>query len=142
MIETERTRRALELATKYHEGQLDKAGEDYINHPIAVAEQMTDETTTIVALLHDVLEDCDISPQELQKEGDLTDTVMVALDCLCRRSGETYMDFIKRLSTNPIAREVKLADLEHNMDLTRLEEITDEDMSRVGRYIKAMKYLK
>ena len=139
MIETERTRRALELATKYHNGQTDKGGEPYINHPIHVAEQMQDETTTIVALLHDTLEDTKLTAGEIERE--FGGIISKACQDLTHRQNEPYMNYIERVSQNPIAREVKIADLRHNMDITRLSHVTEKDMIRRQKYMKSLMVL-
>lgn len=139
MILTPLTKKALEIAKEAHEGQFDKGGEPYIYHPIYVAEKMMDEVRTIVALLHDVIEDTKWTLEDLIFFGE---DVVEALRLLTRDDNVPYHEYIKELSKNPISRDVKMGDLEHNSDLTRLKEITEEDLERVKKYEKSMHYLK
>lgn len=136
-----KTELALALAAYAHEGQKDKAGADYIEHPKAVAANFTDEDRTIVALLHDVLEDTDISEMVIQEL--FGDTVLSALECLTHEENEEYLSYVLRAIKNPIARDVKKADLLHNMDLARLPEVDIKDISRLeNKYIPALKVIK
>ena len=132
------TKKAMDIAYTKHTGQIDKSGVPYIFHPIILAETMTDEVTTIVALLHDVLEDSDIKLSDLACFGD---EVTEALSLLTRSSSDDYYDYIERLSTNDIARKVKLADLKHNSDLSRLDSISEKDLKRQKKYLKSISYL-
>ncbi|MGN0162973.1 MAG: HD domain-containing protein, partial [Candidatus Ornithomonoglobus sp.] len=134
------TRKAMLIAFNAHNGQLDKAGVPYIYHPIHVAESMPDELTTCVALLHDVLEDSEITIHDLIKEG-FSEDVIDALSVLTHNKSVSYMDYIKEINKNPIARKVKLADLAHNSDLTRLDIVTDKDRNRSEKYKKAIAFL-
>ena len=127
--------KALTIATKAHEGQTDKAGEQYILHPITVASQLEDETDQIVALLHDVLEDTSVSKEELAT--DFGEEIMEALDYLTKRDDENYFDYIRRAGQNPIAKRVKKADLLHNMELGRLDAFSDESDLMFEKYEKA-----
>jgi len=140
MIYTDMTRKAVKIAFKAHAGQLDKSGLPYILHPIHLAEQMETEDTCVVALLHDVVEDTDMTLEELAAEG-FTDVQLEALRLLTHGSDISYMDYVRRLKHNPVARAVKLADLRHNSDLTRLTEVRESDMDRVRKYERAMKLL-
>ena len=117
MIYTILTNRALRLAYDAHEGQEDKSGLPYIFHPYHLAEQMTDETSVCVALLHDILEDTSVSLEELQAlfPAEVTDAVLL----LTRKPGQDYLAYIRELKANPIARRVKLEDLKHNSDASR-----------------------
>ena len=117
MIYTELTREAMNIAYKAHHGQKDKGGFPYINHPLHIAEQMDDEYSTCVALLHDVVEDSDITCNDLSKI--FPYDIVNAVNLLTRRDRELYSDYIGRIKKNPIATKVKLADLAHNMDKTR-----------------------
>ncbi|MCD8119995.1 MAG: HD domain-containing protein [Lachnospiraceae bacterium] len=139
MIYTELTNRALRLAYKAHEGQYDRAGIPYVFHPLHMAEQMTDETATCVALLHDVVEDTQMSMEELAEE--FPEEVIEALHLLTREPGTDYYDYIRNLSGNPVAKAVKLADLAHNSDETRFagcDYIPEEQLERWRRkYSKA-----
>ena len=129
--------RAIAIAAEAHAGQADKAGVPYILHPIRVMLRMQTLEERIVAVLHDVLEDCPAwSASRLWDEG-FGPAVLAALDALTRREGEPYMEFVRRAAADPIARRVKLADLEDNLDATRLAELTARDRSRMDRYRRA-----
>lgn len=140
MIYTDLTRKAIKFCIKAHEGQLDKSGIPYMLHPIHVAEQMEDELTTCVALLHDVVEDTDYTIEDVKKEG-FPDSVVEAVRVLTKPRNIPYMDYIKVVKTNPIAVKVKLADIEHNSDLTRVVEVTEMDLRRNEKYKKAKEFL-
>ena len=103
-----------------HHGQYDKLGVPYVLHPVAVAEQMTTEKEILVALLHDVVEDTSVTLDDLRDRG-YTDEVVAAVDILTRRSGEPYSTYIERVSTSELARRVKLADLQHNLQPDRVK---------------------
>jgi len=132
---------AIQLAVKVHQGQVDKSGQVYILHPLRVMFAVEGETARMVAVLHDVVEDSQYTFDDLREMG-YSDEVIDALDCLTRRNDETYIEFVKRASTNQIARQVKLADIEDNMDIRRLQDITDKDHERLKRYRQAWAYLK
>lgn len=140
MIYTELTKRAMCLACAAHEGQQDKGGFPYIHHPLHVAERMTTELSTVTALLHDVVEDTDWTLERLQKEA-FPEEVLEALALLTHKKGVPYLDYVRALRKNPIAREVKLRDLRHNSDLSRLEKVTEKDMARVKKYARAIRIL-
>ena len=131
---------ALSIATKAHRGQFDKAGIDYIEHPIFVASQVDSEEEKAVALLHDVIEDSSVTAEELLNAG-LPETVVTAVQILSKKKGQDYQTYLKTVKSNPLARAVKLADLKHNSDLSRLETITDKDLERLEKYKKAIDYL-
>ena len=131
---------ALSIATKAHRGQFDKAGIDYIEHPIFVASQVDSEEERAVALLHDVIEDSSVTAEELLNAG-LPETVVTAVQILSKKKGQDYQTYLKTVKSNPLARAVKLADLKHNSDLLRLETITDKDLERLEKYKKAIDYL-
>lgn len=118
MIYTEMVNKAIRLAYKAHEGAVDKSGIPYILHPVHLAEQMTDELTTVTALLHDVVEDTTITLDDLRREG-FPEEVITALGLLTHREGVPYMEYVAAIKSDPIARAVKLADLRHNMDASR-----------------------
>lgn len=141
MIYTNLTKKAMKLAFKKHINQLDKSGMPYIFHPIHIAEQMVDEDTTIVALLHDVMEDTSTSINELRAYG-FSEEVLEALTLLNHDKSVEYEIYIQNISQNPLATKVKIADLEHNSDLTRLDSITQKDMDRVQKYRQSLNYLK
>lgn len=125
--------RAIEIAVEAHRGHVDKAGDPYVLHPLAVMLRFRDPDARIVAVLHDAVEDSNLALADLQAGG-FSDAVVAAVDALTRRDGESYGEFIARLRPNPLARRVKLADLEHNMDLRRIASPTSEDLERIARY--------
>ena len=131
---------ALSIATKAHRGQFDKVGIDYIEHPIYVASQVDTEEEKAVALLHDVIEDSSVTAEELLNAG-LPETVVTAVQILSKKKGQDYQTYLKTVKSNPLARAVKLADLKHNSDLSRLETITDKDLEGLEKYKKAIDYL-
>ena len=139
MINTKLTRLASRIAYKAHEGQTDKAGVPYIFHPIHIAEQMDSEESCVVALLHDVIEDSDITLEILSKY--FNDDIITALRVLTKKEYDDYVMYIKRVKTNKLAAKVKIKDLEHNRDLTRLDEVTDRDKKRSMKYWEAIRYL-
>lgn len=139
MINTKLTRLASKIAYKAHEGQTDKAGVPYIFHPIHIAEQMDSEESCVVALLHDVIEDSDITLEILSKY--FNDDIITALRVLTKKENDDYLMYIKRVKTNKLATKVKIKDLEHNRDLTRLDEVTDKDRKRSLKYWQAIRYL-
>ena len=132
--------RAIELAKQHHEGQTDKAGKPYIEHPLRVMNQVESEEEKIVAVLHDIVEDTDISLDDLRNEG-FSEEVVSAVECLTKQDGENYDSYIERISFNPLAVKIKLADLEDNRDLTRLPQVTDKDLERLEKYDKALEKL-
>ena len=132
--------RAIELAKQHHEGQTDKAGKPYIEHPLRVMNQVESEEEKIVAVLHDIVEDTDISLDDLRNEG-FSKEVVDAVECLTKQDDENYDSYIERISFNPLAVKIKLADLEDNRDLTRLPEVTDKDLERIEKYDKALENL-
>lgn len=117
MIYTELTNKAMKLAYDAHNGQLDYNGIPYIFHPIHLAEQMDDEISCCVALLHDVVEDTDVTMDTLKEifPTEITD----ALCLLTHSSEEDYFDYVRRIAKHPVAKKVKLADLAHNSDQSR-----------------------
>lgn len=119
MIYTPLTNKVMCFAYQAHHGQLDHNGVPYIFHPIHVAEQMEEEISCCVALLHDVLEDTPVTPEELSREFPRPVVEVVCL--LTRREGEDYLSYIRRIRQNPVAVRVKLADLAHNLDQTRCQ---------------------
>lgn len=132
--------KAMQIAIKVHRGQLDKGGNDYINHPIRVSENCNSDEDKIAALLHDTIEDGDITADYLLMQGFPHDIVDAVLS-VSRKRGEDYFEFIQRCKANPIGRRVKICDLEDNMDITRLNELTEKDIERLKKYHKAYKML-
>lgn len=139
LIYSDLVRKAFKIAYKAHEGQVDKAGMPYILHPIEVAEQMGSEYEQCVALLHDVVEDTDVSFEDLEKE--FPAKIVEGVRYLTRPEDMSYMDYVRRAKSHPIARKVKMADLRHNMREDRLLVITDKDKARIKKYKKALKVL-
>ena len=140
MIYTDKTKKALKLCFEAHKNQVDKSGMPYVFHPFHVAEQMTDEAATIVALLHDVVEDTDYTLEDLAAEG-FGKEILEAVALMTHEDDVPYLDYVAKLKENPIARAVKLADLAHNSDLSRIGEIDDETRERLEKYKKAMALL-
>jgi (p)ppGpp synthase/HD superfamily hydrolase len=133
--------RAVEIAQEAHKGVKDKGGHDYIHHPIRVMHAMSNDQEKIVAILHDVVEDSDWTFDRLKEEG-FEDSAIESLRCVTKYSEEDYQEFIKRAATNKIATKVKIADIEDNLDLSRLGTLTEKDLTRIEKYKKALKYLK
>ena len=140
MIYTPLTKKAMKLCFTAHKDQLDKSGLPYVFHPLHLAEQMTDELTTVTALLHDVIEDTDYTLSNLARMG-FPAEVLDALRLLTHDPAVPYMDYVARIKKNPIARAVKLADLHHNSDLTRLDTVTQRDIERAEKYQSAIRLL-
>lgn len=140
MIYTEMTKKALKISFTAHKDQLDKSGIPYVYHPFHLAEQMNDEDTTIVALLHDVVEDTDITFDDLSNMG-FSFKIIEALKLLTHKRDVPYMEYVKNIKKNPIASAVKIADLKHNSDLSRLDIIDEKALTRKEKYIKAIAIL-
>ena len=140
MLYTKLTKKAMKIAFAAHKNQTDKNGIPYIYHPIHLAEQMADEKTICVALLHDVVEDTDITFEQLAREG-FPDDIIEALKLLTHDDSIQYMDYVKEIKSNPIAAAVKLADLKHNSDLTRLDVIDEKAINRAEKYENAISLL-
>ena len=140
MIYTEKTKKALRLCFDAHKEQNDKSGLPYVFHPFHLAEQMETEETTIVALLHDIVEDTNITLAELS-EKEFDDAVIEALALLTHDKDTDYMDYVRAIKQNPIAKAVKLADLRHNSDLTRLDVIDEKALKRRETYLEAIDFL-
>jgi (p)ppGpp synthase/HD superfamily hydrolase len=133
--------RAIEIATEAHKGQHDKSGKDYIGHPLRVMEMGKTEDEKIVGVLHDVVEDSEWTFEMLEAEG-FSEEVMAALRCVTKISEkESYDDFIERVKKNPLAVSVKINDLTDNMDIRRLPYLSDKDVKRLKKYLKAYKRL-
>ncbi len=139
MIYTDLTKKALKISFNAHKDQLDKSGMPYVYHPFHLAEQMDDEYSTCVALLHDVVEDTDMTLDELSEifPKEVTD----AISMMTHNDSVPYLDYVRTIKSNQIASKVKLADLKHNSDLTRLDTVDDKALERVEKYKKAIKIL-
>ena len=136
MIYTDQTKKALKLCFEAHKEQVDKSGLPYVFHPFHLAEQMRTEETTVVALLHDVIEDTSYTREDLAKMG-FSEAVLTALTLLTHEEGVDYMDYVRAIKENPIVRAVKLADLEHNSDLTRMDAVDGKTLARREKYLRA-----
>ena len=132
---------AIALAVQAHRGQRDKAGQTYILHPLRVMLRLETDAERMVAVLHDVVEDSAWTLEQLRAAG-YPEDVLGALDCLTKREGESYEAFIERVRPHALARRVKLADLEDNMDVRRLMAVTPKDAERLARYRAAWARLK
>ena len=141
-VKRTRLEKAIRLATQSHAKirQKDKAGKPYILHPLRIMVRMRTEAEMMAAVLHDVVEDTGWTLDALRKEG-FPEEVVEAVDCLTQRKGEAYKDFIERLKPNLIARRVKLADLEDNMDVKRITRLSDRDTQRINKYLRFWKVL-
>ncbi len=132
---------ALKLATIAHSGQFDKGGKPYILHPISVAKIVETEEEKTVALLHDVIEDTPVTLEELRENG-FPESVVVAVDVLTKRPGVDYEDYIQGVKQNTLALAVKIADMTHNMDLSRIQNPTTKDYARIEKYERILAELK
>jgi len=128
-------KKAEAFASEMHSGQVDRGGVPYIEHPKAVASKLEGETEKVVAWLHDVVEDTEATVQEIREM--FGDEVADAVSVLTHEEGVPYLDYIRKIKGNEIARKVKMADLSHNMDVSRLPILTDADWKRVEKYKKA-----
>ena len=140
MIYTTQTRKAMRLAYLAHHGQSDRSGVPYIFHPLHLAEQMQTEDEIVAALLHDVVEDTPVSLADLEQAG-FSPEALEAVLLLTHEKGIDYFDYINALKQNPIARSVKLADLRHNSDLSRLKDHSEKTRERLEKYAAAIKLL-
>lgn len=131
---------ALQLCYTAHKNQLDKGKKPYYFHPIYVALNLKDENQKIVALLHDVIEDTEITLDDLRREG-FSESIIEAVNILTRKKDESYDSYIQRIKSNALSKAVKIEDLKHNSDVTRMESITEKDRMRIEKYKRALKYL-
>ena len=135
--------KAIAIAVEAHAGKKDKAGQPYIIHPLRVMFRVETEDERIVAVLHDVVEDHgDVWPVERLRQTGFSQHILDALDCVTKRTGETYEQFVERSASNPVALRVKLADLEDIMDVRRLSDLKEQDLSRFNRYLAAYRRLR
>ncbi|MBR2377641.1 MAG: bifunctional (p)ppGpp synthetase/guanosine-3',5'-bis(diphosphate) 3'-pyrophosphohydrolase [Clostridia bacterium] len=140
MIYTKLTKKALRVCFDAHKEQVDKTGLPYVFHPFHLAEQMDDEISTICALLHDVVEDTPITFEDLLAMG-FNEKIIEVLKLLTHEESVPYMDYVRKISTNSVAKKVKIADLKHNSDVTRLEVLNEYDLTRNEKYSKALAIL-
>ena len=132
--------KAYEIAKRAYLGQVDKAGEDYIKHPQKVASFVKSDEEKAVAYLHDVIEDTELTLEDLH-EYEFSKEVIEAVDIITKKKGEDYQSYLNSVKKNKLARAVKLADLRHNSDLTRLTKVTEKDIERKEKYQKAIDFL-
>ena len=125
--------KALILAVQAHRGQVDKGGQPYILHPLRLMQKLDSEAGKIVALLHDVVEDSDVRLTDLIEQG-FSEKIVSAVDALTKRPDEDYECYLARVADNKIARDVKVEDLKDNLDVTRLESLSDGDLRRISKY--------
>lgn len=140
MIYTSMTKQALKICYNAHLNQVDKSGLPYVFHPFHLAEQMDTEETVCIALLHDVIEDTNYTFEDLIKAG-FNENIINALMLLTHKDDTPYMEYIKKIKTNPLATKVKLADLHHNSDLSRLDLTINQIPPKIELYKAAIKYL-
>ena len=131
---------AISLAAEAHAGQTDKAGAPYVLHLLRVMQAQTTKEAMMVGVLHDLVEDTDFSFDDLRERG-YPDEVIEALRHVTKQDGEPYQEFAERAGQHPVARQIKIADLEDNMDVTRLDEISEEDANRLAKYRRAHRHL-
>ena len=131
-------KKAISLAERAHQGQVDKGGHPYIGHPKRVMGKCETTEEKIAAILHDVLEDTDYTADDLRKEG-FSEEIISALFCLTHKEGEGYIEYIERICENSLAVQVKYADLQDNMDLSRIPDPTEKDLARLEKYKLAKK---
>jgi len=132
---------AYNIASKAHKGQKDKGGEDYFKHPLTVSNKLSGEKDKIVALLHDVIEDTDVTVNDLREAG-FSDEVVLAVSVITKKDGEDYEEDLNRVKQNPIALRVKIADMEHNSDISRIKNPTEKDLKRLEKYRIRLKELR
>ena len=128
--------KAINIALEAHRGQVDKAGKPYILHPLRLMNDLESEIEMISAVLHDVIEDSHLTAEDLKKEG-IPDEAIEIIKCLTKRSNESYEDFIKRISMNKKAANVKIKDIKDNMNIARLDSVNQKDLDRLAKYHKA-----
>lgn len=141
MNSAELLERAIAIAVGAHHGQKDRNGAPYILHPLRVMARVDTDAEKTIAILHDVVEDTDWTFERLEKEG-FPDEIIEPLKCVTKKEGEEYDAFVKRSASNDLARRVKLAALEDNMDIRRLSTITEKDVERLRKYLRAWRFLR
>ena len=139
IMKQSQSKKAYEIAKKAHLGQIDRAGEDYIKHPEKVASFVNSDEEKAVAYLHDVIEDTELTLEDLREYG-FSEEVLKAVDVITKKKGQDYQTYLNSVKENKLARVVKLADLGHNSDLTRLIDITEKDRERKEKYQKTIDF--
>jgi (p)ppGpp synthase/HD superfamily hydrolase len=132
--------KALEIALKAHWHQKDKAGNSYILHPLRVMQKGKTTNEQIVGILHDVVEDSAITYADLEAAGFSTE-IIAAVNALTKRPNESYEQFIQRVLHNPLAIKVKMNDISDNLDVTRLNQLTEKDTQRINKYLESLRIL-
>jgi (p)ppGpp synthase/HD superfamily hydrolase len=132
--------RAIAIAAKAHEGQVDKAGNPYLDHPLFVMENVNSLEQKIVAVLHDAVEDSELTLEQLRSEG-FPEVLVSAIAAITKIEGEAYATYLERVIANPIALRVKIADVTHNLDLRRIANPTEADFQRIAKYKKVLSQL-
>lgn len=132
---------AIDIARRAHAGQVDKGGAPYIEHPLRVMAALDDPETKIAGVLHDVVEDSDITLADLREAG-LPETSVAAVEALTKRSGEAYEAYLARVMANRMALRVKIADMTDNSDLSRLPSPTEKDLRRHDKYQRILPRLR
>ncbi len=140
MVYSKLINKTLAFIYNAHAGAFDKCGVPYVFHPLTVASNMDDENSTLLALLHDVVEDTEYTFEDIKALG-IPDEVIEGLKLLTHDKDEDYFSYVTKIKQNPLATKVKLADLKHNSDLSRMEKVTDYDLERVKKYNKAKEIL-
>jgi (p)ppGpp synthase/HD superfamily hydrolase len=133
--------RAITIATKAHEGQVDKAGNPYLDHPLFVRENVHSIEQKIVAVLHDAVEDSELTLEQLRSEG-FPEVLVSAIAAITKIEGEAYTAYLERVIANPIALRVKIADVTHNLDLRRIANPTEADFQRIAKYQQVLSQLR
>ncbi|NQE35507.1 HD domain-containing protein [Microcoleus asticus] len=133
--------RAIAIAAKAHEGQVDKAGNPYFDHPLFVMENVNSIDQKIVAVLHDAVEDSELTLEQLRSEG-FPEVLVSAIEAITKIEGEAYAAYLERVIANPIALPVKIADVSHNLDLRRIANPTEADFQRMAKYKKVLSQLR
>ena len=128
--------KSLDIALRVYTGQKDKAGKTYILHPLRLMNRMESDEEMAVALLHDVIEDSEMTEHDLLNEG-IPTNVVDAVKCLTKDSGEDYDDFINRVSKNALASKIKIVDIEDNINILRLKTLSEKDLMRIAKYHRA-----
>ncbi len=133
--------RAIAIAAKAHEGQVDKAGNPYLDHPLFVMENVNFLEEKIVAVLHDAVEDSELTLDQLRSEG-FPESIVKAIEAITKIEGEAYAAYLERVIANPIALRVKIADVTHNLDIRRIANPTEADFQRIAKYKKVLSQLR
>ena len=133
--------RAIEIAVDAHRGQVRKDGSPYVLHPLRLMFSVADADAKVVAVLHDVVEDTAVTLDDLRAEG-FSEAIMAAVECVTHEAGVAYEDYIQRIKENPIAREVKLADLQDNANLYEIPQLQSKDLQRLEKYHRAYMFLR